>query len=167
MARNSDFTGSVASTAIIFMQSSSGSPALTPRTMMSTASGKALRNFASRRFLRNDNSQRGRPKAPAKPKPAAAGNPEFPSRPAMNITTPMTIEITMYFCFDQLNPACAMRTDSDTFLFFLCRSSTSLREFSTDSRRDLGWLRTARDDGVALATVATRCSVFFSPDRIG
>src|SRR4029450_3347011 len=75
ISRNSVFSGSDDSTVIIFMQSSSGRPAFTPRTMMSTASGSPSRNFASRRFLKNDSSQRGTPKAPAKPKPAAASSP--------------------------------------------------------------------------------------------
>jgi len=52
MARNSDLIGSGASATTTFSESNSGRPALMPRTMMSTASGSASRNFFSRRFLR-------------------------------------------------------------------------------------------------------------------
>ena len=75
MARNSLFTGSVASFEISLRLSSSGRPALMPRTMTSTASGNSLRNLSSRRFLRNDSIQNGRPQPAAKPKPSAAIRP--------------------------------------------------------------------------------------------
>src|SRR5437763_1418694 len=51
IARNSLFTGSLASLATIFRHSSSGRPARMPRTMTSTESAKACRNLVSRRFL--------------------------------------------------------------------------------------------------------------------
>ena len=52
MERNSPRSGSGASAATTLIDSNSGRPALMPRTMTSTASGSALRNAFSRRFLR-------------------------------------------------------------------------------------------------------------------
>ena len=52
-----------------------------PRTMTSTASGKALRNLFSRRFFKNDSSQRGKPKAPAKAMATAASRPAPLNKP--------------------------------------------------------------------------------------
>ena len=79
----------------------------------------------------------------------------------------MITEMTMNFCFDQVSPACAILTDSDGFLLFLCRSSNSFSVFSTESRRDTCVPRAARTTGSDLATLATRFSVLRSPDRIG
>ena len=60
---------------MIRMLSSSGRPALMPRTMVSTASGNASRNFASRRFFRNLSSQSGMPKPAANAMASAAQMP--------------------------------------------------------------------------------------------
>src|SRR4030095_8094025 len=89
ISRNSVFSGSDDSTVIIFMQSSSGRPAFTPRTMMSTASGRPARNLVSRRFLRNDSNPRGTPNAPAKPRPAEASSPVPDKKPKANMPSPM------------------------------------------------------------------------------
>ncbi len=152
---------------IIFRQSSSGRPALTPRTMMSTASGKVLRNCVSRRFFRNDSSQRGRPKAPAKASAAAPISPPGTiAMPTRNIATPTPAEISRNCRFDHLSPAWPIRTEIGTFLLFLWRSSNSFSVCSTTSRRDLCCPR-ARTTGSALATLAMRFSACRSPDRIG
>ena len=158
MARNSDFSGSGASIVIIFMQSSSGKPALTPRTIMSTASGNPLRNFDSRRFFKYDSSQYGRPKAPAKPSPMAGTRPALLNSPAMNITAPMPAEMMANCRFDHDKPACAIRVASGTRFCFLWRSSNSLSVFSMMSRRDFCGPRVARVTVSALATLAMRCS---------
>src|ERR1700732_2099395 len=50
--RNSLLSGSGASLVIMRRLSRRGRPALTPRTTISTASGNAFKNFASRRFFR-------------------------------------------------------------------------------------------------------------------
>src|SRR5579883_1704000 len=57
MLRISLRIGSSDSVAISLRLSRSGSPALMPRTITSTASGKLLRNLASRRFFRNAKSR--------------------------------------------------------------------------------------------------------------
>jgi hypothetical protein len=167
ISRNSVFIGSDDSTVIIFMQSSSGKPAFTPRTMMSTASGSPARNFASRRFFKNDSNQRGTPKAPAKPRPAEASSPAPDKKPKANMPSPMTAEMIANCRFDQVNPARVIRTEIGTLLLFLRRSSRSLSEDSTMSRRDFWGPRAVRDSGSVLATLCMRCSALRSPDRYG
>jgi hypothetical protein len=118
------------------MQSPSGRPALTPRTMMSTASASPSMNLASRRFLKNERSHRGTPKAPAKPRPADPSNPVPDRMPRKAMTRPIKAEMIMNFRFDQDSPARMIRTEMGTLLLFLWRSSKSLSEDSTRSRRD-------------------------------
>src|SRR6185503_7683710 len=122
MRRNSVLIGSGASDTIILIQSSSGKPALMPRTITSTASGKCSRNFVSRRFLRKDNSHRGTPKAPAKPRTAETSRPAPPNVPKANIASPIPAEIIQNWRFDQDRPARAILAEIGTFLDFLWRS---------------------------------------------
>ena len=75
IARNSLFNGSGKSVATTLSDSNSGKPALMPRTITSTASGRARRNSSLRRFLRNPRSQRGTPKPAANARPTAAIGP--------------------------------------------------------------------------------------------
>ena len=172
MARNSLQTGSGESLAMTLMQSSSGSPALMPRTMTSTASGKCLRNFASRRFLRNLRSQRGNPKAPAKPSAAAPSSPA--SRPSA-ISEPERAQIplmTRNFCFDQLEPGLRdphrerRRFGLGAALLDLLQAAFDLlaaRFLVADALRR-GWRRAATP---VRTTDAWRFSAFRSPDNIG
>jgi hypothetical protein len=164
--RNSDFTGSGDSTAITFKQSSSGSPALAPRTMTSIASGNASTKRASRRFFKSDSSHRGKPKAPTKASIAATMRPAPLSRPARNRATLAPAETSSNCRFDHVRPACEMRAESGICLLFLLRSSNSLSVASMSSRRDFWWPRVVRA-GSAWVTLATRCLALRSPDKIG
>ena len=142
MVRNSLFTGSGASLVMTRRLSMSGRPALTPRTMMSTASGNADRNLASRRFLRNLSSHSGRPQPAAKPKPSAGTNPASNMKPHANAVMPSSPPVMKKRCFDQLNPACVIRLDSEADL--ARRSSTFFSVASICSRRGFSVLRAAR-----------------------
>ncbi len=88
IAWNSVLAGSGASLAMILIESSNGNPALMPRTMTSTESGNELRNLFSRRFLRNDSAQNGRPNALAKPSARASSNPPPITKIMRNMNSP-------------------------------------------------------------------------------
>ena len=96
IVRNSLRSGSGASAAMIRMLSSSGRPALMPRTMVSTASGNASRNFVSRRFLRYLSSQTGMPKPAANAIASAAYRPASIKRNSRNEPRPSATLIRMY-----------------------------------------------------------------------
>src|SRR4051812_8172938 len=167
MAMNSPLSGSGASAATTLIDSNSGSPALMPRTMTSTASGSALRNFFSRRFLRKPRIQRGRPKPAAKPRPRAPSNPRLSRNATAKNTTPRMPEMIMNFRGVHSSPAWVRRTLSETFFSFCRRASTSFSEPSTCSRRERCALSVWRTTGSDLATDARRASAFFSPDSSG
>ncbi len=128
--------------------SSSGRPALMPRTTVSTASGKAARNFASRRFLRNLSSQSGTPHPAAKPMPSAGSRPASIAKVRKNAMNPITPPVMKNRRFDHDRPACAIFIVSGTDLALACRSSSSLRVPSTCSRRDFCGLRAAARAGI-------------------
>jgi hypothetical protein len=95
MARNSDRTGSCASVAITRMQSPSGRPARTPRTITSIAFGNSSRNLLMRRFLRDARTQRGKPREPAnKPSQATAMLPVMPNKERPSTTPATALAIT-------------------------------------------------------------------------
>src|SRR6516162_3136475 len=119
MPRNSLLRGSGASLVIIRMLSRSGRPALTPRTMTSTASGKPARNFASRRFLRNLSSQRGSPHPAAKANPIAGSNPTLSMKPRANATMPSSALMMKNLFFDHLRPAYGQRRRFGAAVFHL------------------------------------------------
>jgi hypothetical protein len=90
-------------------------------------------------------------------------------KPPMNSVAPIAALMMMNWRFDQLNPACEMRIGSGRFFIFFWRSSSSLIDSSTCSRRTLGPrpLVAATRAGSARVTLCWRCSTRRSPERIG
>ena len=136
MARNSPRMGSSDSSAISFRLSSSGKPALMPRTIRSTASGKAVEETRQPPFLEERQQPQGRPQPAAKATPSAGNRPAPVASTRKNAPKPSEPAVSKNRRFDQVSPACEMRAASGRRLAFFCRSSISLSVPCTCSRRD-------------------------------
>ncbi len=135
--RNSEDRGSGASLAMICRHSCTGKPDLTPRTMMSAASGKPATNLLARRLARKPTVHCGSPSpAPSpKPNPISGFWPRNTSTP--KISRPRTPDAIQKARIGMFRPACCSRPARET-LALRWRRSWSRRLFRICLRRAVG-----------------------------